>query len=37
MNGITDSADMHLGRLGEMLRGREAWLAAACGVAKSWI
>ena len=34
MDGITDSMDMNLGKLLEMVRDREAWHAAAHGVAK---
>ena len=37
LDGITDAMDMNLGKLGEMLRDREAWYAAAHEVAKSWI
>ena len=33
--GITDSMDMNMGRLQEMVRDREAWYAAAHGVKKS--
>ena len=36
MVGITDSMDMNLGKLPEILRDREAWHAIAHGVARSW-
>ena len=36
LNSITDSMDMNLGKLQEILENRGAWRAAVHGVTKSW-
>ena len=35
LDGISDAVDMNVGKLREVVRDREAWPAAVCGVTKS--
>ena len=36
LDGITDSMDMNLSKLLEIVKAREAWHAAVYGVTKRW-
>ena len=37
LDGITDSMDMNLSKLQEMVKDKKAWHAAAHGITKSWL
>ena len=36
VDGITDSKDMNLSKLWEMVKDKEAWQPAVHGITKSW-
>ena len=36
LDSITDSMNMNFSKFQEIVKDREAWSAAVCGVAKSW-
>ena len=36
LDGVTDSMDMSLSKLGKIVKGREAWGAAVYGIANTW-